>query len=869
MSESIQSYEKEHQSNMGEENQNQNQNDLNDSKDDDGSSRFIIKRTEPSDIFYFTNPLYKESKEDKLTLGYDTFFNIKDIEVAYEISTFSITVIDQSDKNQIVGIFIFNDTPFALLKLEEPDPALPENPGLWEEWFKMNFQEERINAKQCLWLIYFVLDKKYIEDNRLLEKIFLKVHLSLYTTLNSYDSVLFLLSKTQNQDIENYIKPNEEEKNEEGNDPDADVKVSYSAIGTIQSMVNYIYDVIKEKPSDKENNFVAYINRRVVVFPIIEIRMGNEYDYDDLENIFKDQTPPETTNQFEDFFIAKLIANQDDDNKVLVGQVNDKAIGMLSISTDINVNFLIKNFELETYDNLLKPDFMEAVNYKRQLISQEKKEKMEMERKQLEQEYEREITRCEKISQRILLQKYISTMEQVINYIDEIEKNYQQKSDLNEKMAKELIDGILKDYNIIYPELEKFDGKIKITQGECLLSTKFDFFIETLEFFGLPKGYMEKKGHWLDWLEKEAKKREQKEQFRKKLGNATKHKRKEKKDNEEPEKPTYFDFSPLGKAMRLLKDANITIRSWLRKTVKENKNLIASFFVDENGEPSDKKCFDIMLLPKKLAKAGIQVPPNFTDKIGPILLCFGGIPYEIREVERLPEVETVEHIVIKKEKKKKKKKEEKDVENEKKEVKPIKVKAYEVNISDFFKAVETTFKYDKLMYELREIDDPDFKEEYDEYIKEEKKKYEESLKKEKSIYEQIEEKNKEKNEKASLASYEKYKDILANFKDENDIPPTPNEVINAFCVKLFFIEQAFESRSSDFLLKVFDQFPDKDYLVLTQPHSFIENSLLEKFIKINKKVDSLFGEILFIIHRESLMISLLNVNFATEKVLFI
>ena len=841
MSESIQSYEKEHQSNMGEETQNPNQNELNDSKDDDGSSRFIIKRTEPSDIFYFTNPLYKESKEEKLTLGYNTFFNIKDIEVAYEISTFSITVIDQSDKNQIVGIFIFNDTPFALLKLEEPDPALPENPGLWEEWFKTNFQEEKINPKHCLWLIYFVLDKKYIEDNRLLEKIFLKVHLSLYTTLNSYDSVLFLLNKMQNQDIENYIKPNEEEKNEEGNDPDADVKVSYSAIGTIQSMVNYIYDPIKEKPSDKENNYVSYINRRVVVFPIIEIRMGNEYDYDDLENIFKDQTPPETTNQFEDFFIAKLIANQDEDNKVLVGQVNDKAIGMLSISTDINVNFLIKNFELETYDNLLKPDFMEAVNYKRQLISQEKMKKMELERKQLEQEYEREITKCEKISQRILLQKYVSSDRQVqlLNSIDEIEKNNQNKDDLNEKMAKGLIDHILKEFNIIYPELEKFDGKIKVTQGECLLSSKFDFFIETLEYFGLPKGYMEKKGHWLDWLEKEAKKREQKEQFRKKLGNVTKHRKREKKENEEPEKPNYFDFSPLGKSMRLLKDANITIRSWLRRTVKENKKLIAS--------------------------AGIQVPQNFEDKIGPILLCFGGISYEVREVERIPEIETVEHIVIKKEKKKKKKKEEKDTENEKKEVKPIKVKAYEVNISDFFKAVETTFKYDKLMYELKEIDDPDFKKEYEEYIEEEKKKYEDSLKKEKSIYEQIEEKNKEKNEKASLASYEKYKDLLSTFIDENDIPPTPNEVINAFCVKLFFIEQAFESRSSDFLLKVFDQFPDKDYLVLTQPHSFIENSLLEKFIKINKKVDSLFGEILFIIHRESLMISLLNVNFATEK----
>ena len=316
-------------------------------------------------------------------------------------------------------------------------------------------------------------------------------------------------------------------------------------------------------------------------------------------------------------------------------------------------------------------------------------------------------------------------------------------------MAENIITKILNEYNIIYPELEKFDGKIKITQGECLLSTKFEFFLETLELFGLPKGYMDGKGHWLDWLEKEAKKREQKEQFRKKLGNATKHKKREKKDNEEPKPPDHFDFSPLGKAMRLLRDANITIRCWLRKIVKENKSLIASFFVDENGEPSDKKCFDIMLLPQKLSKSGISVPPTYTDKIGPILLCFGGIPYEIREVERLPEIETVEHIVIKKEKKKKKKKEEKDVEGEKKELKPIKVKAYEVNISDFFQAIETTFKYDKLMYELKEIDDPDFKKEYEQYISEEKKKYEESLKKEKSIYEQIEEKNKEKNEKAS------------------------------------------------------------------------------------------------------------------------
>ena len=63
-----------------------------------------------------------------------------------------------------------------------------------------------------------------------------------------------------------------------------------------------------------------------------------------------------------------------------------------------------------------------------------------------------------------------------------------------------------------------------------------------------------------------------------------------------------------------------------------------------------------------------------------------------------------------------------------------------------------------------------------------------------------------KNESESTKSLEKYKKYLDSYTYENAIPPTPDEVINAFCIKLFFIEQAFESLSSDFLLKVFDQF---------------------------------------------------------------
>ena len=831
--------------------------------EDATSSQFIVKRTEESDISYFMDPILKNQESSKPTLEYNSFFNIEDIYVGYENSEFSITIIDQKENNSIVGIFVFNITPFAPIKRDNVDPSLVQSPGLWEDWFRNNFDEGKVDGKNTLWLIYFCLDQKYAKDEDTLQKIFLKIHLSLYTTLPRYSNAMFLVSKEQYGEVEGYAPQQEE-----------GVETTISPQGVIKIMLTYMYEQVREltgeeKKDQSTNNFVIFINRRITVFPIIEIRTGVEYDHDDLENIFKEQTPADKVGEFEDFFIAKMIASQDENNKVIVGQVNDKAIGMLAISTDINVNLLIKNFSLELYDNLLKQEYMEAVNLIRQKIAAKKEQQASEEMKNLKEAYHQEIMKCERISQRLFLQKYINEKADYIDKIDEIEKTATSKEEeLTTKTAIDIINAVLEQYKIKYPELEQFEGKIPITDGECLLSNEFDFFIETLEFFGLPKGYMQGNGHWDDWLEKEAKKRAQKEQFRKKLGQTSKapRHRQNKKENDEPIKPSYFDFSPLGKAMRLLKDANITVRTFLRKVVRENKNLIASFFVDEDGEPSEKRCFDIMSLHKKLTQAKIEIPPAFADKIGPILLCFGGIPYTKRVVKKMPEAESLGANIEKKEPKKKKvKKKEVHEEEVKKEVKPIDVTVYEVSISDFFKAIETTFEYDKLMYEMKEINDPDFAKEYEAYKKEEENKYMKSLQIEKSDYQKIREETIKKNTQESEQYLEKYKQYLENYTDENEVPPTPNEVLNAFCVKLFFIEQAFESRSGDFLLQAFDLFPDKDYLVITQPHSFIENSLLENFIKVDKKVDSLFGEVLYVLHRESLMISLLSVNYADEK----
>ncbi len=67
------------------------------------------------------------------------------------------------------------------------------------------------------------------------------------------------------------------------------------------------------------------------------------------------------------------------------------------------------------------------------------------------------------------------------------------------------------------------------------------------------------------------------------------------------------------------------------------------------------------------------------------------------------------------------------------------------------------------------------------------------------------------------------------------------------------MEAAFDSRSKDFLKYAFDRFPDRDYLIVTQPHTVAENSLLQKFTLVQKKPENTFTHVLYIIHRDQLL----------------
>jgi len=76
---------------------------------------------------------------------------------------------------------------------------------------------------------------------------------------------------------------------------------------------------------------------------------------------------------------------------------------------------------------------------------------------------------------------------------------------------------------------------------------------------------------------------------------------------------------------------------------------------------------------------------------------------------------------------------------------------------------------------------------------------------------------------------------------------------NAFAVTLFCMEAAFDSRSKDILNYAFDLFTDRDYLIVTQPHTVPENALFNKFTLVEKKPENTFSHVLYLIHRDQLL----------------
>lgn len=87
--------------------------------------------------------------------------------------------------------------------------------------------------------------------------------------------------------------------------------------------------------------------------------------------------------------------------------------------------------------------------------------------------------------------------------------------------------------------------------------------------------------------------------------------------------------------------------------------------------------------------------------------------------------------------------------------------------------------------------------------------------------------------------YGKYGEIVSTLK-LGELPEVPYNSANAIVINLFCIDEVYESRSLDFVEFAFSLFPDRDYIIITQPFTIPENSLVKHFIQVPRKKNSTF-----------------------------
>ena len=76
---------------------------------------------------------------------------------------------------------------------------------------------------------------------------------------------------------------------------------------------------------------------------------------------------------------------------------------------------------------------------------------------------------------------------------------------------------------------------------------------------------------------------------------------------------------------------------------------------------------------------------------------------------------------------------------------------------------------------------------------------------------------------------------------------------NIFAMVFFCIDELYETRAVDMLQSAFDAFPDRDYCIVTVPHTAHEPPLFRIFSRVDALPGSTFSHVLYVCHRFSLL----------------
>uniref|UniRef100_A0A8B9BQA8 Cilia and flagella associated protein 61 n=1 Tax=Anser brachyrhynchus TaxID=132585 RepID=A0A8B9BQA8_9AVES len=102
---------------------------------------------------------------------------------------------------------------------------------------------------------------------------------------------------------------------------------------------------------------------------------------------------------------------------------------------------------------------------------------------------------------------------------------------------------------------------------------------------------------------------------------------------------------------------------------------------------------------------------------------------------------------------------------------------------------------------------------------------------------------------------------LLETEEKDTFHPVYRGASNAVCIRLFCIDEKYETRSLDFLHYVFKLFPDKDFCIILVPHHVPEFCLIRSFVRVVPYFTTQLGHELYVFHRAGLLNYFITADF--------
>ena len=268
-------------------------------------AQVVLRRAELDDQQAITRLIGKNSSSLRQRFGR---FNVVSL-----VETSFLSVVALDDAGEVVGFACFED-----------GPNMEEGAEAFFGWLAENVAGgggERYSGMNTLFLTFFVALEKAEEE---VSEFTLR---TAFTTLPHIDYALCLMPADA--------------------EPAAPLTFAFDSLDTGASAED------TEGAAAAFSGMRVFATERELLVPSLKIRVARVEDHDDLVPIFDAQSEVLTA-RYGEFFLAEMIQAQDSRNVALVSVVADVAVGLMSLSSEMDMGVLQQCFELEPFDNLEK-----------------------------------------------------------------------------------------------------------------------------------------------------------------------------------------------------------------------------------------------------------------------------------------------------------------------------------------------------------------------------------------------------------------------------------------------------------------------------------------------------------------------------------